>query len=276
MTTINKYNINHKEYKDIISFVRTKYNFDLSNYAYSIFKRRIEMFFSQYSVSNFDLILEFLSKEKFWKSLIDYITVPTTELFRDPEVWTKLKNKYFNKINLDSTYKIWIPDATSDDELFTLLIIINELSISNIEIVVTSAFEQNFDIINSYNIPQKKFEASKQNFAVYNPEKKLDDYFTISTTNIFLKKELHQNITFKKFDFFADNIFQTEFDVVLYRNRLLYYNPSAVNLIFDKIFNSLKNKGLFCIGTKESLRDWQQKTKFSFAEKECNILMKKK
>jgi chemotaxis protein methyltransferase CheR len=208
--------------------------------------------------------------------LIDYIIVPTTELFRDPEVWTKLKNKYFNKINSENKYKIWIPDATSDDELFTLLIVINELSISNIEIIVTSAFEQNFDIIHSYNIPAKKFESSKQNYAVYNPEKKLEDFFNISPTNIFLKKELQHNITFKKFDFFIDNIFEMEFDIVLFRNRLLYYNLTSVNIIFDKIFNSLKNRGLFCIGIKESIKDWQQKSKFSFGEKDCNILIKKK
>lgn len=271
-----KYKLNFSDYQDIVDFIKTTYNLDFSVYSFCIAKRRIEIFFSQYNVDNIKTILAFLSKEKFWISFLEYFLAKTTELFRDVEFWQKLYSKYIKKIDKGTTLNIWVPDITSDDELGTLIILLDELQITNYKITATTPFNFIIEKTEKYKISSKKFDISKQNFTKFNPDSALEKFFSMGKLNCSFKTKYLKNVIFKKFSLITDEPLTGYYDFILFRNRLLYYNSKTQDLILDKLYNSLKIKGLFTIGVKESLQNWQNIDKLTTNDKELNIYIKKK
>ena len=75
MTKIKKHILSRNDYREVVEFVKEKYSVNLSQYAFSIMKRRIETFFAQYNVSNLQMIFNFLEKEKFWHSLFEFLII---------------------------------------------------------------------------------------------------------------------------------------------------------------------------------------------------------
>lgn len=277
MSKIKKYILSRNEYREVVEFVKKKYNVNLSQYAFSITKRRIETFFAQYNVSNLQMIFNFLKKEKFWISLFEFLIIPTTEMFRDYEVWVKLKNKILSKLSKQEEIKIWIPDVSTDDELLTILIILKELDlIDKTKVIITSEYERAEELVKKQVISQKKFDASNQNYLTYLPNGEFEQFFIKSATKISLKNELFKNVIFKKYSFTYSEDFEKDFDLILFRNRMLNYSPLLQKTALDNVYNSLRIKGYLIIGLKETLKNWALKQKINVIDKDINIYQKKK
>ncbi len=275
MITEKKYILNRNDYKTIIDFVREKYSVNLSLYAYTITKRRIEYFFSQYNIENINQLINFLDREKFWISLYEFLIVPTTEAFRDSDVWSKFSKKVLPKLSGLEKIKIWMPEVSSDDELFTLLVILYEAEIlSKTSVLITSELDKTETNIKNQKFNQKKFTTSKQNYLAYNPHGCFENYF--SNGNFFIKKELFENVTFSRFCFTKNDIQNTNFDIIIFRNRMLYYSPLLQKTALDIIYEALIPKGFLLIGLRETLNNWALKNRFNLYEKDTNIFQKKK
>lgn len=272
-----KYRLSFLDYKTLLDYILSEYGLNLSNFAHSITKRRIEDFLAQYRVSSYNSAISVLEKKKNWELLLDSINVPITELFRDSEFWIKLKNKIIPKLKIKDELKIWVPDISTGEELMSLLIVLNEASLeNNFEIIASSPFETKNEFGTSLLIDEKKMNISTSNYIEYNTTKKLDSYFVNSNSSFFLKKDFLINVKFKKFVFEKDIMPASYFDIVLFRNRLIYYNQNGQKKALDSIYRSMKNKGYLFLGLKENFGDWKNKNRFSRFEKECNIFMKKK
>ncbi len=276
MKHLQKHILSLSDYKKIEKFIFNKYNFDISGYTVAIARRRIENYLNNYNLKNLDDTLYLISRKKFFEGLLDALVVPTTELFRDFELWLKLNNKYLEKLPQYPKIEICLPDVSTDDELITLLIILFRKKNNQFNIKVTSNFNNFKEKITNYKIHQKKFESSKQNFVNFDPEDNFENYFIKGNINYTLKKNILKNINFVKFDLLKNEFEEKKFDFVLFRNRLLYYKSDVHNNILDKIYTSLKPKGLFVIGIKETLNNWNLKNKFSEADKDLNIFIKKR
>ncbi len=268
--------LNHSDYKKITEFIKVKYDFDLSDYAYSITKRRLETFFAQYNANTADLMISFLEKDKFWNIFKEVFFVPTTELFRDFDVWYKLKSKYLSKLNNFPNIKIWFPDVTSDDELYSFLIVLNEMNVKDYQIVITSQFEEIEEKVFNYKLSKKKFDSSKQNYTNYNPDRDICDFLVNTKLNYGFSKDCLDNVVFRKFSLLKDEVENDEFDLIIFRNRMLYYNIRSQEQILNKIYNSQKNKGLLMLGLKETLNRWNLSDKYSEASRELGLYIKKR
>ncbi len=74
-----------------------------------------------------------------------------------------------------------------------------------------------------------------------------------------VKKELAQHIAFKKFNLIADTIPQMNFDAVLCRNVMIYFDKKTSEKVVNKLYQSLVPGGFFAIGNAESLMNMKQK-----------------
>lgn len=68
-----------------------------------------------------------------------------------------------------------------------------------------------------------------------------------------VRREVRQNIEFKKFNLIADPIPNEKFDVVLCRNVMIYFDSQTTEKVINSLYHSLKAGGFFIIGQAESL-----------------------
>lgn len=278
MFNTKKHKINHADFKKIVEILNTEYKLDISNYAYSITKNRIETFLTQYNIKNTNEILKFIEKNKSPEIIEKYLSIDTTELFRDFDVWKKLKTNFLNKFQNSKNIKIWIPNISSGEELFSTLITLHELKITNFEIKISSPFQKTEENITKNKISQKKLEISTQNYKNYNPNGNIEQYLTKNNgTSSTFKNEYIKNTKFEKINLTkhqTEN--QQNFDIIIFRNRLIYYNQNTQETILNTIYNSLKPKGLLLIGLKETLQKWTLSTRFNNPTKDLSFYIKKK
>src|ERR1035437_7971906 len=89
-----------KSIRDLIAEVKASYNFDFSNYAITSFKRRLERALIVFSCNTiYELIAKIKADKTFYDSFLKEITVNTTEMFRDPSFWRKLREDILPSIS---------------------------------------------------------------------------------------------------------------------------------------------------------------------------------
>ena len=108
-----------------IRLVNANFGFDLSNFALTSLKYRLEHIISKNSLTSPEnLFRKLTSEQAFFDTFLSQLFVPSSEMFRDPSVWRWLREEYFATLadNALMNYKIWVPFCISGGELCTLCI----------------------------------------------------------------------------------------------------------------------------------------------------------
>jgi chemotaxis protein methyltransferase CheR len=272
------YKFNFSDYENFCELISDKFQIEISNFSFTIFKRRIEHFFEQFSVKKYSEIVALLKNKKFWKIFQQVFLVPTTEMFRDPEMWVLIRDVYLPKLlsNRDNL-QIFIPDVTTDDELFSTIVMLNNLNINQqVSIVASSQFENIKDYISIQQISEKKFKTSIENYNKFCDKNDFEKFFDQNKKNYHFKNDYLENIKFKKINLCEESEIIQQFDMIIFRNRMLYYKPACQYKILDNLDKLLKNKSYLIIGAMEQFASWQHQNRYNKVEKNCNIFLKKR
>lgn len=261
--------------KLILNGIQNEYNIDFSVFSLPFFKRRIEKIYEIYNFSSInDFVDKIITNKSFFEIVLYEISVPTTEMFRDPSMWKALKNN-LHKYKKHEQINIWLPEITSDDELFSIVIILNEIDLlDKTTIFATSYCEKYLKQASIGMLTLKKYEINLANFHRYAGNQDFSQYVTKNKKNAILDNSLLKNIHFLQNSFFTNDLINRNFDIVLFRNKMLQYKIDFQFKVLDHIDNSLNKGGLLIIGINESLNGWRSARKFKIAEKNENIYKK--
>lgn len=76
-----------------------------------------------------------------------------------------------------------------------------------------------------------------------------------------VKREIQKHITFKKFNLISDSMPQSDFDAVLCRNVMIYFDNQTSEKVVNKLYRALLPNSFFAIGNAESLMNMNHKFK---------------
>ncbi len=79
------------------------------------------------------------------------------------------------------------------------------------------------------------------------------DYYTAQYDNVIFSSALRNNIVFSEHNLATDGSFN-EFQVILCRNVMIYFNKDLQARVHNLLYDSLSMFGVFGIGNKESLK----------------------
>jgi chemotaxis protein methyltransferase CheR len=243
--------------REIIRLIKSQYNYDLSYLALTSFKLRLEKVIARNNLKNPESLFRKLNEEpEYFDTFLDEIAVPSTEMFRDPSVWRWLREEYFFTLsdNQLANFKIWLPNTVSGSELFTLAIVLKELSLlEKVKIYATCLSERSIEKIKTGEYPLKKIETSNENYVRFNGPNELSAYYSMQKYNVVRDVSLIKDVQFIKDDV---NFSRAPMNVklILYRNAFIYFNPSMQDHILDKLYNSLSASGYLIIGLQEKMK----------------------
>ena len=79
------------------------------------------------------------------------------------------------------------------------------------------------------------------------------EYYTAAYNNAIFRSSLKENIIFSQHNLATDNSFN-EFNVILCRNVLIYFNKSLQERVHNLIYDSLGKFGVLGLGRQESIK----------------------
>lgn len=277
MDTPLKYEIGIVDTRKVVQTILTNYNFDLKDYALTSLKRRIEHTISFFGLSDAEALIVRLQNDKdFFNAFMKELAVETTELFRDPSVWRMLRDTIIPElVRSYGSARFLIPMISSGEELYSLCILLRESGLEKDCQVFATAFTENIiDGIKKGAFNTKKIENSDSNYQKFSGKFDFQKYYTLSNNTANWDKSLVENVQFITQNTSFDNI-PRGLRLVVFRNKLLYFNQLLADKVVLAINQSLLPGGYLVTGTKESIGTGAVGSNFQLIDQNEKIYRKK-
>ncbi len=247
---------------------------DFRAYAYSSIKRRIEQIILKENCESANKFLIRLRKESlFIEKILPDIYVEDTEIFRDAETWNAIQRTVIPILRRKQNFKIAVPNCISSEELISLIILLDKANIlSKANIHASFLLQANIDFAKQAKFPIKKLNQVKRNLELLKNKLQINDIFEIEDKFFYLKKIFYKNIEYTTKNFFK-NEKAVGYDLILFRNKLIYFNNFLYVQTVEHILEKLNKGGFLIIGIKESL-GINIKRKLKIVNKNENIYKK--
>jgi len=256
--------------KDIQSFqktVREHSEYDFTLYSHTSLRRRLTRILLELELDMDGLNSKISSSGEFLEKIVRKLTVHTTELFRDPDIWKKIKKDLLPTLSDKATIRIWHPGCSTGQEVYSMMMVLNELDL--LEKTHIYGSDINPDVIETARQGTYKYHFNQsylENFdrvmleesvtPQVNNKKYWKKYFHIDETHdvIRMKEYLRSKPLYKKLDLVKDpNLFLVKFDLIVCRNVIIYFNNELQNRVFDLFYNNLNDHGTLLLGVHESI-----------------------
>ncbi|UCH14043.1 MAG: hypothetical protein JSV22_13190 [Bacteroidales bacterium] len=251
--------------REIIRNIASKYDYDFSKFALTSFKHRLEKIMMKNNLSSVSGFIKKLKTNKeFFDIFLHEISVPSTEMFRDPSLWRWLRDELFAKINDKNLnrFKIWFPNSVSGGELYSLSILLKEMNIlDKVQIISSSLSNKSIEYIKEGRCELRKIEVSAENYIRFQGNSNFSNYYRLDRYYAYRDTSLIKNVEFRKQNINFDNS-PMNIKLVLFRNSLIYLNPSMQEKILQVMHSNLSATGHLILGIKERIKDMDTAKEF--------------
>lgn len=250
---------------DFEKWILKEFKINLSAYKSNQLHRRILSLMSRVGASSVDEYIGILKRDEVQKQrFLDFFTINVTEFFRNPEFFQDLKHKIsLELLPKNKNLKVWSAACSNGSEPYSLAMILEEVASDGRHNILATDIDSTI-----------LERAKKGEFTV--PEVKnvsknyLDKYFNKVDEKYVVKFKLKNMVAYKKHDLILDS-YENNFDLIVCRNVVIYFNQEVKNEIYKKFNSSLKKGGLLFVGATESIYNYKD---FGF-EKSSTFIYKK-
>jgi chemotaxis protein methyltransferase CheR len=263
------------EFKKFFLSIHSQYGYDFTNYQESSLKRRSIMFMEHQKISSLDMLRSMIMKDEYiLEKFIQYLSITVTEMFRDPSFYFALRKKIMHALTVHSTIRIWIAGCATGEEAYSIAILLKENNLLHRSIIyATDINQQSLKIAREAIYPVASMKLYTANYMTSGGERSFSEYYTTKYNYSILDKSLRHNIVFAPHNLAVDQTFG-EFQFILCRNVLIYFNQQLQNRVIDLFYQSLSCSGFLGLGSKETLLFTDKKEYFKEVDERENLYMK--
>ncbi|MEA2107404.1 MAG: CheR family methyltransferase [Bacteroidota bacterium] len=274
---MNKFELGIVDTRNIIKILQDVYNYDFKNYALTFFKRRVENFIRINNLKNAEFFIQRIEQDQeTFESFLEFMAVDITEMFRNPSMWRLLKEELLVNIIPGATYfKIWFPEVSSGEELYSMAILLNKLNLTqNVQFYASSISELNIEKIKAGFFDPRKVEVNNANYKRIFSEGELSDFYTQEDEKAFWDTSLIENTKFIKQNIIFDD-YPKGIKLIIFRNQMIFYNQILQERFLKIMHNCLVPGGHLIIGNNEKIDYWNSEKDYITVSKSESVYKKK-
>jgi chemotaxis protein methyltransferase CheR len=256
-----------QEVNYFINTIKNVSTYDFSEYSEKSLKRRLQKILIDNNMDLVALINKLKNDKPFLEKIVKDITVNTTELFRDPQIWQTLRYRILPKFADNKNINIWHAGCSTGQEVYSMMILLNEMGMLDKAKIFAS--DLNTDALDAakkgiykyrFNIGyldnfDKVIRENPYNYDEYN-DVSYDKYFKIDkvTDSIAINEFLRKKPIFRQHDLVqGGNLYFAKFDLILCRNVIIYFKYSLQNKVFKLFHDHLYTNGYLVLGMHETM-----------------------
>lgn len=115
------------ELVSLFASILQTYNYDFTHYSKQSMKRRLIHAMNQMSCKTLmELQIKIIENSELFFTLLDYITIPVSEFFRDPSYFLSIREKVVPFLRTFPSLKIWIAGCSTGEEVYSFAILLQE------------------------------------------------------------------------------------------------------------------------------------------------------
>lgn len=242
------------ELRMLVEAVYLKYNYDFRDYTGASQKRRVLVAMREMECETVSqLQSKVLHEPDGFAQLLQYLTIPVTEMFRDPEYFLAIREQVAPLLSTYPSLKIWVAGCSTGEEVYSLAILLKEEGLLERSIIyATDINPESLEAARRGVFQLDRMRLYTENYQKSGGKAAFSDYYTAAYGGVLFDRELIENVTFADHSLATDSVF-SETHFVSCRNVLIYFNRRLQDRVFGLFHESLCHRGFLGLGSKESI-----------------------
>ena len=242
------------ELKMLVEAVYLKYNYDFRDYTGASQKRRILVAMREMDCETVSALqAKVMHEPDGFAQLLQYLTIPVTEMFRDPEYWQAVREQVVPFLKTYPSLKIWVAGCSTGEEVYSLAILLHEEGLlERTMLYATDINPVSLDAARRGVFPLDRMRLFTENYQKSGGKRAFSDYYTAAYGGALFERMLVENVTFADHSLATDSVF-SETHFVSCRNVMIYFNRRLQNRVLGLFHESLCHRGFLGLGSKESI-----------------------
>ncbi|HEV7681386.1 MAG TPA: protein-glutamate O-methyltransferase CheR [Pyrinomonadaceae bacterium] len=231
------------------------HGFDFRDYSRSSIKRRL---LDLMRLEELATVSEFQNRVLHDAAALDRfllgLSVHATAMFRDPSFYLTFRKEVVPLLRTYPTVQIWVAGCSTGEEVYSLAILLQEEGLyPKCRIYATDISQAILRRARDGIFPLAAMREYTANYQQAGGVNEFSDYYTAHYDSVMFSASLKNNLVFSEHNLATDGSFN-EFQVILCRNVMIYFNKELQARVHNLLYDSLSMFGVFGLGNKESLK----------------------
>jgi chemotaxis protein methyltransferase CheR len=239
---------------NLMQAIYLRYSYDFRDYAGASQRRRVLQALTRMRSPNIPALQQqVLDDADVFLQLLQYLTVPVSEMFRDPAFYLAMRQQVVPVLRTYPSIKVWIAGCSTGEEIYSLAILLREEGLLERSLIyATDINARSLEKARQGIYPLASVKGHTANYQKAGGTRAFSDYYTAAYDGAIFNKSLRDNITFADHSLATDSVF-AETQLVLCRNVLIYFNRKLQDRALGLFHESLGHRGFLGLGSKESI-----------------------
>jgi chemotaxis protein methyltransferase CheR len=239
----------------LLEGVYRQYGFDFREYAPASLKRRVWRRVHAEHLQTITALLEkVLHDPACMERLLLDLSINVTAMFRDPTFYVSFREQVVPLLRTYPFTRIWVAGCSTGEEVYSLAILLQEEELyARTRIYATDINEIVLEQARAGVFPLDRMREYTDNYIRAGGRRSFSEYYLAKYEGALFDRSLTENVVWAQHNLVQDRSFN-EFNVILCRNVMIYFDRSLQNRVHRLFYESLERFGILCLGHKESIR----------------------
>jgi chemotaxis protein methyltransferase CheR len=251
----NRDSLEELELELLLEAVFRHHGYDFRDYARTSLRRRVWKTIKAEQLTTISSLQDrILHDGEAWERFLQGISVSVSAMFRDPHFFLAFRRHAVPILRTYPFIRIWQAGCSLGEEAYSLAILLTEEGLYDRTLIyATDINEATLRQAREGIYPAELMQKYTQNYILAGGQRAFSEYYTARYDFALMRPALRQNIVFSQHNLVSDGAFN-EFNVVLCRNVMIYFNRALQERTHTLFHGSLSMFGILGLGSKESIR----------------------
>ncbi|RZM03431.1 MAG: protein-glutamate O-methyltransferase CheR [Variovorax sp.] len=231
-----------------------RYSYDFRDYTGASQKRRVAHALTQFGLASISELQDRVLRDPaVFAQLLQFLTIPVSEMFRDPAYFLALRRQVLPVLETYPSIKIWIAGCSTGEEAYSMAIMLREEGLlQRAQIYATDINPVSLEKARQGIFPLEAVRGYTTNYQQSGGRRAFSDYYTAAYDAARFDPSLCADVIFADHSLATDSVF-AETQLVSCRNVLIYFNRTLQDRALGLFHESLCHRGFLGLGSKESI-----------------------
>ena len=239
----------------LVEGIYRHYGFDFRDYARSSLRRRIRNAVQAERVETISALQDRVLHDRgsFERFLLG-VSVNVSAVFRDPTFFLTFRREVVPLLRTYPFIRIWQAGCSMGEEVYSLAVLLEEESLyDRCRIYATDMNGAVLRTAKTGIYPLDLMQKYTLNYIQAGGTRSFSEYYTAMYDHAIFRPSLQRNVLFSEHNLATDGPFN-EFNVILCRNVMIYFNRQLQARVHGLFHGSLSPFGILGLGANETLR----------------------
>jgi chemotaxis protein methyltransferase CheR len=239
----------------LLDTILQTYHYDFRHYAMASIRRRVAAGMQSMGVASIAALRERVSDDaQAFSTLLDFLTVPVSDMFRNPEYFLALRENVVPVLRTYPSLKLWVAGCSTGEEVYSLAILLHEEGLLERSLLyATDINPRSLARAEAGIYALERIKLFSENYRAAGGKGSLAEHYQATHGAALFDRRLRKRVVFSDHSLATDSVF-AEVQLISCRNVLIYFDKALQERALGLFTDALCRRGFLGLGARETLR----------------------